>query len=81
VKDLLLEQLAQLEVPAPPPQFDRQLHARLNRTLVVQHLADLALRIMPGAMTEMAKAAFALAVYSLAGRFDLRVAEKRKKEM
>ena len=30
----LFEQLAELEVPPPPAQFDTQLHDRVNRSLV-----------------------------------------------
>ena len=47
MKDFL-EQLAELEVREPPPEFDRQLHQRVNRTLLVQHLVDLLLGAIPG---------------------------------
>ena len=39
MKDFL-EQLADGEVREPPPDFDRRLHLRVNRTLVVQHVID-----------------------------------------
>ena len=38
----LLEQLAEVEVPPPPDHFDKQLHARVNRTLVAAQFVDLA---------------------------------------
>lgn len=65
-----LEQLALLEVPEPPAEFDRQLHRRLNQRLIVQHLADLLLRAMPWAILEMARAALGLFGFTLTGRFD-----------
>lgn len=39
MKDIL-EQLAELEVREPPPDFDRRLHERVNRMLLAQHLID-----------------------------------------
>jgi len=35
-----LEQLAQMHVAEPPPAFDRQLHQRVNRSLLVRHLVE-----------------------------------------
>lgn len=65
-----LEQLALVEVPEPPAEFDRQLHHRLNSRLIVQHMADLVLRIMPWAMLQMGLALLGLLRFSLTGRFD-----------
>ena len=39
MKDIL-EQLAEVEVREPPPDFDRRLHQRVNRMLVVQQIID-----------------------------------------
>ena len=48
MKDFL-EQLADREVREPPPDFDRRLHQRVNRTLVVQHVIDFFVVRLPGA--------------------------------
>jgi len=65
-----LEELALLEVPAPPAEFDRQLHRRVNQRLIAQHLADLVLRAMPWAMLHLGQALLGLVRFSLTGRFD-----------
>ena len=65
-----LEKLALLEVPEPPAEFDRQLHERLNQRLIVQHVADLVLRVMPWAIFELGRAAVELFGFTLTGRFD-----------
>jgi hypothetical protein len=54
MKDFL-EQLADLEVRQPPPEFDRQLHDRLNRALLVQHIADLILGGVPWALSHFVR--------------------------
>jgi hypothetical protein len=63
------EQLANLEVRQPPPEFDRKLHERLNRSLVVQHLLDLATGAVPHALAEFARAVIGLVEFSMTGRF------------
>lgn len=65
-----LEQLALLEVPAPPAEFDRQLHRRVNHRLLVQHVADLVLHAMPWAMLCLVQALLGLVRFSLTGKFD-----------
>jgi hypothetical protein len=72
-----LEQLAAFEVPAPPPEFDRQLHGRLNRRLIAQHVTDLLLHAMPWALLQLGQALLGLMRFSLSGRFD---DERRKSE-
>ncbi len=72
-----LEQLALLDVPAPPPEFDRQLHGRVNRQLIAQHVADLLLHAMPWALLHLAQVLLGLVRFSLSGRFD---DERRKSE-
>jgi hypothetical protein len=65
-----LEQLAQVEVPAPPAQFDRQLHQRVNRSLLLQHLFDLVVRGLPWAMLQMLGALGAVVTVGISGRFS-----------
>jgi hypothetical protein len=64
-----LERLAEIDVPAPPPEFDRQFRRRLNHALVVQQALDLVLRAMPWAMVELARALAGALSYTLTGRF------------
>jgi hypothetical protein len=64
-----LEQLAELEVRQPPPEFDRRLHERLNRTLLVQHFVDLVFGAMPWAMVHLLQAAIALVAFSITGKY------------
>ena len=40
----LLERLAEVEVPPPPQELDRNVHQRVNKLLLIAHLGDLALR-------------------------------------
>ncbi len=64
-----LDQLAQLEVHAPPPDFDRQLHQRLNRSLLGQHLLDLLLGALPWAFVHFARGCIGAIVFTATGRF------------
>jgi len=64
-----LERLATLEVPAPPAEFDRRLHQRLNRWLLAQQLLDFALRALPCTLLRMVQALGALVWFTLTGRF------------
>jgi hypothetical protein len=65
-----LEKLADIEVRQPPPEFDRQLHERLNRSLVSQHLLDLLVGGLPWAMLHFARALVGLVIFSLTGKFE-----------
>jgi hypothetical protein len=69
MKDFL-DQLAELEVRDPPPDFDRRLHERLNRSLLVQHVVELLTGAAPWAMLHFLHAVGALAAFSLTGKFD-----------
>jgi hypothetical protein len=64
-----LEQLAQLDVPEPPAEFDRQLHERVNRSLVVQHVMDLVLGAAPWALAQFARAVAGAVVFSVGGDY------------
>jgi hypothetical protein len=71
-----LEQLANLDVAPPPREFDRQLHARLNRSLVLQHLLDLAVGAVPWALVQFARAVLGMVGFTLTGKFD----DERRRE-
>lgn len=62
------EQLSELEIAPPPPAFDRQLHARLNRALTFQHLLDWIVGALPWALLGFAQSLAGFAVYTFAGR-------------
>jgi hypothetical protein len=74
MKDFL-EQLAELEVREPPPQFDRQLHQRLNRALVAQHVVEMVTGAAPWALAQFFRAVGGFFVLSLTGKF----ADERRK--
>jgi hypothetical protein len=69
MKDLL-DQLAEMEAPPPPPEFDRQLHERLNRTLAAQHLIDFAVGAVPWALLHFARAVLGAISFSIGGRSE-----------
>ncbi len=73
----LWQQLATEEVPPPPVEFDNQLHQRVNKSLVSLQLVDLAVRAMPWAIVEFARAVLGLVAYSIAGRYPDRPEEKQ----
>ena len=64
-----LDQLSQQPVAEPPPEFDRQLHARVNRTLLVQHVLDLLLGALPWAAAHFCRAVAGWLVLTLTGQF------------
>ena len=66
----LWEQLAEREVPAPPPTFERQLHGRLNKALLALHLADLLLKGMAFAIGHFAQAVLHLLAVTCTGRLQ-----------
>lgn len=66
----LFERLAELEVPPPPPQFDAQLHDRVNRSLVTWQLIDLLVRGMPWALGHFAQALVGYLAFTLTGRYE-----------
>lgn len=74
----LLEQLADLEVPPPPAQFDEQLHERVNRSLVTWQLVDLAVNGLPWALLHLARALVGLVSFTLTGRYDRKPKNRRR---
>jgi hypothetical protein len=78
--DDFLEQLAHLEVRQPPPAFDRQLHQRVNRALVAQHVFNLIVAAAPGALLHFLRGAVAVLDSSVRGVFDAREPEKPRED-
>jgi hypothetical protein len=74
----LLERLADLEVPPPPVQFDRQLHQRVNRTLVVSQFVDLAASGLPWALLHFGRALIGLILFTVTGRYEKDPKERRR---
>ena len=74
----LLEQLADLEVPPPPAQFDRQLHERVNRSLVTSQLVDLLARGLPWALLHFARAVVGLVGFTLTGHYEAKRKNHRR---
>jgi hypothetical protein len=72
-----LDQLATIEVQEPPPEFGRQLHQRVNRALLVQHLFGLALGSIPWAMRHFLLGTLGAIVFTVTGKFD---DQRRRKE-
>ena len=68
----LLEQLADLEVPPPPPsaQFDRQLHERVNRSLFIWQMVDLVVSGLPWAMLHFSRALVGLIAFTVTGQYE-----------
>jgi hypothetical protein len=71
-----LHELAEIEVPPPPAQFGRQLHVRVNRSLLVVHLVEFCCGAMPWAVWELGRALGGLARFTLTGKYEL---NKRRK--
>jgi hypothetical protein len=65
----LFEQLAQSEAPPPPPQFNRQLHERINRSLLATQLADLVFGALPWALAEFLRALGGFFYLTVIGKF------------
>ena len=74
----LLEQLADLEVPPPPAQFDAQLHERVNRSLVIWQLTDLVIGGLPWACLHFGRALVGLISYTLTGRYQSKPKNHRR---
>jgi len=69
MKDFL-EQLAERKVHDPPPDFGRQLHQRLNRTLAVQHLIDFFLGAIISSAVHFFRATLGWLLFTITGKFS-----------
>jgi hypothetical protein len=65
-----LERLAEQEIPPLPESFEQRVHERVNYSLVMLHVLDLAVRGMPWAMLQFGRAVVGLVMMSLSGRFE-----------
>jgi hypothetical protein len=74
----LLEQLADLEVPPPPAHFDKQLHERVNRSLITWQLVDLAVNGLPWALLHLTRAVVGFVSFTLTGRYDRKPKNHRR---
>jgi hypothetical protein len=76
----LFDRLAELEVPPPPEadEFDRQLHQRVNRSLVAGQLTDLVVGGLPWALVHFLRALVGLATFTCTGRYDNKTDHKRR---
>ena len=68
----LLEQLAETAVPPLPADFDRSVHQRLNKTLVVGQLIEFVGVALPYALVEFVRSIGAAALYTSSGRYPAR---------
>ena len=76
----LLDQMRQQEVPRPPAQLRKQVRERMNASLLLLQLADLALRGLPYAMLEMGKAPRASLRFTLSGAYQPRPRDDARRD-
>lgn len=67
----LFEQLAAVEVPPVPEQFDDEVHSRVNRVLLATHVAELFLASAPFAVARFARAFVGLIAFTVTGKVDV----------
>ena len=65
-----LDQLATMETPQPPPEFDRKLHQRVNRALLAPHLLGLAAGCLPWALGHFLRGLLGAVIFSITGRLS-----------
>jgi len=75
----LFDQLADLEIPPPPVQFDKQLHERVNRSLVTWQLVDLIVTGLPWALLHFGRAFVGFIAFTLTGRYETNTKNGRRK--
>ena len=64
-----LDQLADVEVPVPPPEFQHELHGRLNDWLLIVHASDLIAGAFPFAIKTFARAVGGLLGMTITGSY------------
>jgi len=67
--DDLLERLTELKVPPPPDSLKRDVHQRVNRALLVQHIVELATQGAIYAGGHLLRGLVGLVVYTLTGKY------------
>jgi hypothetical protein len=68
MKDFL-EQLADVEIREPPPDFSRRLHRRVNRALMVHHLLDFFAGAIAWSAGHFFRAVLGWLVLTITGKF------------
>ncbi len=74
----IFDQLAEWDVPPPPVQFNQQLHERVNRSLLVAHVADLFFGCIPWALGHFARAVVGMVIFTFTGRYETRPKSRRR---
>jgi hypothetical protein len=74
----LLEQLAELEIPPPPAEFDAQLHDKVNRSLLLTQLVELVAAAMPWAFLHFGRAAIGFVLFTVTGRYETKSKRHRR---
>lgn len=76
----LFDRLAELEVPPQPDTetFDRQLHERVNRWLVIGQVVDLVFGGIPWALAHFLRSLVVFATFTATGRYDNKTNRKRR---
>jgi hypothetical protein len=65
----LFEQLADVEVPPLPENFEHGLHDRVNNILLLSHVVEFACKACGYACGHFAAALWELMIFTLSGRF------------
>jgi hypothetical protein len=66
-----LDQLADLEIPTAPSDFQRQFHRRLNHWLLIVQIGDLIAGAFPYAATHFVRAVGGLVLLTLSGKYAI----------
>jgi len=66
----LLEQLAEAGIPPVPEALDREVHQRLNYTLLFLHGLDFVLRAAPFAVLHFGRVLLGLIRYTLTSKYE-----------
>ena len=74
----LFERLASSPVPPPPAEFERGVHERVNRALVVGQVLDFAVQAIPYACWHLLKAVGGWGVLTISGEFPKSSHEQQK---
>ena len=65
----LFEKLAEKDVPPVPVDFDRQVHVRVNDSLLGVHITEFLCQVVPYALGHFLQATIGLLVLTLCGGF------------
>jgi len=65
----IFEQLAEHDVPPVPVDFDRQIHHRVNDSLLGVHVLEFVFQVIPYAVMHFGQAVIGLLAVTLSGGF------------